>query len=245
MKPGQTALRRDVAKAVRAHSSDGAAGLVRNSFDIRDVVARARRAPNEPMETEEMNRKTISLATAACALALAAAAPGLAREAHRFPFDEIDANGDGYLDKAEIESHRDARFAAADTNGDGALSMDELAKARETRAEGRARHGGKRPAMSFEELDADGNGTISREEFEHARQRAGERFRARLEKRRAAMLERLDANGDGLLQKEEMAALAPEGMFARIDADGDGRISREEAARMGKGRFGRRHHGAD
>ncbi|WP_240698896.1 EF-hand domain-containing protein [Sphingomonas sp. AAP5] len=58
---------------------------------------------------------------------LAAGKGGKADPAKRFA--KLDANGDGTLDKAEIDAMLSRRFKRLDTNGDGLLSADERAAA--------------------------------------------------------------------------------------------------------------------
>ena len=65
---------------------------------------------------------------------LAAAKGGKGDPAKRFA--KLDTNGDGMLDKAEIDAMLTRRFQRLDTNGDGIASTDERAAA----------HGGKRAA---------------------------------------------------------------------------------------------------
>ena len=59
---------------------------------------------------------------------LAAPSAGKADPAKRFA--RLDRNGDGMLDKAEIDAMLDRRFARLDANGDGTLSAEERAGAR-------------------------------------------------------------------------------------------------------------------
>lgn len=58
---------------------------------------------------------------------LAAGKGGKADPAKRFA--KLDANGDGTLDKAEIDAMLSRRFRRLDTNGDGLISADERAAA--------------------------------------------------------------------------------------------------------------------
>ncbi len=59
---------------------------------------------------------------------LAAAKPGKGDPAKRFA--RLDGNGDGFLDKAEIDAMLAKRFKRLDTNGDGVVSAQERAAAR-------------------------------------------------------------------------------------------------------------------
>ena len=153
-------------------------------------------------------------------------APALAKGRMGTMFEKIDANGDGYIDRAEIQAARDARFAAADTNGDGALSSDEMKAARD---DAQSRHGQGRKGVSFSDIDTDGDGTISQAEFDAAKSKRAERVKDYRNKRGARMIERMDANGDGLIQKSELGGGFADRMFERLDADKDGRISKAEA----------------
>ena len=106
-------------------------------------------------------------------------------------FEELDANSDGKLTRAEIETHMQMRFEGADTDADGVLSKDELLarlkKGQSERAEKyvnhmldrhdangdgalsleemKARHDGK----MFGRMDADQDGAVTKQEFEEAR----------------------------------------------------------------------------
>ncbi|WP_010187352.1 EF-hand domain-containing protein [Sphingomonas sp. PAMC 26605] len=56
---------------------------------------------------------------------LAAAKPGKADPARRFA--KLDTNGDGSLDRSEIDAMLTRRFKRLDTNGDGVVSAEERA----------------------------------------------------------------------------------------------------------------------
>jgi Ca2+-binding EF-hand superfamily protein len=84
-------------------------------------------------------------------------------------FGEIDANNDGQLDQAEMNSHREQmraekrahaeeRWKAADKDGDGLISRDEAA-------------GMPRMSSHFDQLDANTDGRVSREEMRQSRER--------------------------------------------------------------------------
>lgn len=107
-------------------------------------------------------------------------------KSHRMSFEQLDADGNGEVTKAEMQAAAKARFADADANGDGALSRDEMLAAANARAEKRvdrmmermdANGDGKitpdeRPGMpdeKFDKIDADGSGGISKEEFAEMR----------------------------------------------------------------------------
>ena len=65
---------------------------------------------------------------------MAAAKSGRGDPARRFA--KIDQNGDGMLDKAEIDAMLTRRFKRQDTNGDGVLSADERAAAHARKTNG-------------------------------------------------------------------------------------------------------------
>ena len=80
-----------------------------------------------------MSAKTLIVAVAALAASGAAALPASAApDTGKMPlraailFNLIDRNGDGSIDKDELDAVRNAIFAAIDTNGDGKISKEEL-----------------------------------------------------------------------------------------------------------------------
>lgn len=105
-------------------------------------------------------------------------------------FQELDADGNGEITKAEMDAHRKARFSKADTNGDGKLSVEEMQARAQEHAKERAgkmleRHDAnkdgfltedelpkpRKAGKFFDRMDADGNGAISEEEFAQAKDR--------------------------------------------------------------------------
>ncbi len=104
-----------------------------------------------------------------------------------FPFEDIDANGDGQITQEEIAAHAAARFAAADTDGDGALSAEELIAQREQQRTERLQ---RRAEQMIERRDANKDGRLTADEMGP---RDGE-----------GMFARLDANDDGVITKEEI-----------------------------------------
>ncbi len=114
------------------------------------------------------------------------------REHAPISFQELDANGDGQVTKAEMEAHRAQKFTKADTDGDGKLSVQEMQAAAQAQANARAaamfeRHDAnkdgfltddelpkpRRADKMFDRIDADGNGSLSEEEFADAKDRMG------------------------------------------------------------------------
>lgn len=134
-------------------------------------------------------------------------------------FKKADANGDGYVTKAEADNAREAMKA----------------KFAERRAERRDEH--------FAKLDADKNGQLSKDEFAAPRERAeGKDGKHRGHRggwgrhgggMRGGMMggqawfDRADANKDGKVSLAE-ASSGPLAMFDRVDTNKDGSISPEE-----------------
>lgn len=149
--------------------------------------------------------------TLIAALALSAAATPLLAEDGPGPgggerggqfFEMLDADDDGQVTQAEIDTQRSERFAEVDADGDGAVTKEEFT----TRAAARATE---RAEAMFERLDADGDGALSRDTLE-----AGE-GRGPLAGR---LFARLDTDGDGAVAREEFDAA----MERRADMRGRG-----------------------
>jgi len=102
----------------------------------------------------------------------------------------IDADGDGYVSRAEAQGHPRllADFEKADTNADGRLDAAEMNAHRDrVRVEKRAR-----AEQRWKAADVDGDGALSRAEAEASMPRVAERF------------EQVDADGDGRVSRDEM-----------------------------------------
>ena len=128
--------------------------------------------------------------------------------------ERLDRNGDGVIDKEELEGagRIGRRIGGADTNGDGIITREEL-----DGLLGGGQQGGGNGGNG-------GNG-----DGERPRRRGGA-------DRVKELIERLDRNGNGVIDKDEL----PEGWGERIgpaDANGDGVITPEELeGLMGGGR---------
>lgn len=140
----------------------------------------------------------------------------------------LDANGDGFVDRAEAAAfpRLAARFDELDKNHDGRLDKDELPRREQER-----RHGGRDGHAALQRLDADKDGRISRAE-------------AAADPAFAARFDRLDLNKDGFVDRadhELAASQRRDAWFKAADTDGDGTLSRAEfdaAAGQWEGRRG-------
>lgn len=104
---------------------------------------------------------------------------------------QLDANGDGVLDRSEVPPRMKERFEQIDEDGDGKLTRDELAKAA-PRGAGARRPDRNAPANPFLRLlDADGDGELFSQEIAEA----------------PRALSTLDKNGDGNVDRQELSAL--------------------------------------
>lgn len=110
---------------------------------------------------------------------------GMRGQDMRPSFEELDADGDGQITRAEMQAHRQARFEAADTDGDGKLSPAEM----EARAMARVQA---RVAAMVERLDSDGDGLLSVDEMP-------------ARKGMARLFDMVDADDSGAITAEEMA----------------------------------------
>ncbi len=133
------------------------------------------------------------LGVTATAIAMAVTVPVVAKGKMGARFDQMDTNGDGFIDKAEIAAARDARFAESDTNGDGALDDAELAAQSQKRDADRKASSKDRRAKMISRLDANNDGKLQKEEMGGGRMER--------------MMSRLDADGDGRISKEEASKM--------------------------------------
>ncbi|MCB1884735.1 MAG: hypothetical protein KDG89_12200 [Geminicoccaceae bacterium] len=97
-------------------------------------------------------------------------------------FDEVDANGDGKVERAEMDAFVKKDLRDNDGNGDGSLTLAEFQSLWLERT---------KPLMvrGFQFLDADGDGNVTGAEMEKP---AGRAF------------DRLDRNGDGAVAEDEI-----------------------------------------
>lgn len=163
-----------------------------------------------------MTRKTlITLAVlAAFSAGSAMAAVQASDTATRASRVALDANGDGFVDRAEAagKPRLAQRFAQLDRNADGRLSKEEM-PARGSHG----KHGGGRAMM--EQVDTDKDSRISRAEANAAGGKLAENFA------------RMDVNKDGYIDaadRQQRARERADAWFEAADTDGNGQISRAE-----------------
>jgi Ca2+-binding EF-hand superfamily protein len=238
---------------------------------VQDV---AMEIPPTDLRSNRMNKLLIGGSLAAIlAAGVAVAAPSLPgskdpvsivemkqRTAERFK--ALDANGDGSVTKAEMDSARGkwagkrgehaghARgelFGRADTDKNGIVTRAEFDAAIAQHAA--HREGGRHAMMSdadrearagemFKRLDADGNGSVSKAEAEAAQARFQQRGEAR-DERRDDRFAKLDSDGNGAVSLAEFNARDAE-RIDRLDANHDGQITPDELA-AGRAAFRAKH----
>jgi Ca2+-binding EF-hand superfamily protein len=128
--------------------------------------------------------KRILIAAAVAAVAAIPLAGTLAERGsgHKGKFEQIDADKNGKIEKAEAQTFVDDKFAAADLNKDGKLSRAELEAAVSKRI-------AKQVDRRLKHMDANGDGMIS---IEEAHAKGEQRFA------------KMDKNSDGTLEKGEI-----------------------------------------
>lgn len=174
-----------------------------------------------------------ALALSAVAIPALAWAPGSAEGGPRGnPMKMADANNDGIITRAEVQTASTTGFAKMDVNKDGKLDQTD-------RDAGHAQ----RRAEMFAKIDVDNNGSITRAEWEAADAARAEKRADRAEMRGEGggkhgrghhgkrgggdMMKAADTNKDGSISAAEFqtGALA---MFTRADANSDGQVTSAE-----------------
>ena len=144
------------------------------------------------------------------------------------PFEKLDSNGDGSLDKTEISSMAEKLsemrgesvdagqiISKLDSDGDGLVNQEEFEAGR-PQGPPSGMMGGGMPGSAarglldeFEEMDSDGDGLLDETEFgsmtEMLSGMTGESIDA------GRIISKLDTDGDGLVSQEEFEAGRPQG----------------------------------
>jgi EF hand len=94
---------------------------------------------------------------------------------------DVDADKNGSVTQAEMDTFRTAKVAAADTSKDGAINLDEFSVAYNELMRARM-------VDAFQNFDDDGNGSITVPE---------------LDARFGSIVAKMDRNGDGALSKDD------------------------------------------
>lgn len=158
---------------------------------------------------KHMNMLAVAFAVALAPAAVSAQGPatGKARV-------QVDANRDGFIDRAEAAKmpRLAERFDQMDKNRDGRLGADE-------RPQRGMRHMRGAHGHWLQRADADKDGRISRAEAQAIQARAADHF------------DKMDFNRDGFIDRSDMQARmaqARAAFFAGADDNRDGRLSRDE-----------------
>jgi Ca2+-binding EF-hand superfamily protein len=129
-------------------------------------------------------------------------------------FAKIDLNGDGSIDKTEIQSFSERisnqdgdtidiskMFAEIDTDSDGLISQDEFLAAKPPKPQGMGPGRPPDPEEMFNNMDVNGDGSIDKDEMK-------------------AFMEKMPARGGNAPDVDRI--------FSETDTDGDGMITKEE-----------------
>lgn len=100
-------------------------------------------------------------------------------------FEELDADGNGEISKAELAAQKAARFKAADTDGDGKLTAEEMQAMAQQRM-------AKRTQKMINRFDQDGDGALSESELPSGG-------------RHGDMFSKMDTDSSGGISQEEFA----------------------------------------
>lgn len=156
-----------------------------------------------------MFTKSLILGVAALAASTAATLPADAKPNNEVRetviFWLLDRNGDGQIDKAEVEALRATIFDAVDTDNDGKVSRDEFSEV--IGNTGRPRHMRGGPGSRSDGMEQRGDRHDGRR---------GER-----------MMDRLGFDATDGLNKSDFVGATPK-LFERADDDGSGTVSKSE-----------------
>jgi len=159
-------------------------------------------------------------------------------------FDELDKNGDGRLDSSERPQRkrghgdRHGGIERADADGDGRISRAELESAAAARAEAGGKPGGDGHSLldDFDAIDTNKDGHLVRGELRTWHERMRPQRAAEHAQRENEQFAEADLNRDGKLSRVEAEEKMPQvaKQFAWMDENRDGFLSREEAKPYGR-----------
>lgn len=154
-------------------------------------------------------------------------------------FDELDKNGDGRLDSSERPQRkrghgdRHGGIERADADGDGRISRAELESADAARGEIGGKRGdhGRSLLDDFDAIDSNKDGHLVRGELRAWHERMRPQRVAEHAQRANEKFAEADLNRDGKLSRVEVEEKMPHAaeQFAWMDENRDGFLSREEA----------------
>ena len=123
-------------------------------------------------------------------------------------FDQIDANHDGVITRAEVKAAHDAMFNAIDTNHDGYLTREEMAAHRKAQMDKMQQRMAASQASMFQAIDKNKDGVITLDEWNAFTppNRPDMSKRPDFKQRHADFFKKLDTNNDGKLTMAEFAA---------------------------------------
>ena len=114
-------------------------------------------------------------------------------------FEQADADNDGAVTQAEIDTFRDAQVQGADADSDGDLTLAEFERIWLTLTRNRM-------VDVFQALDEDGSGKVTK---------------AELDERVRDVVERLDRNDDGRIDRDDRGRRGRDGRRGRNRDRGD------------------------
>ena len=145
---------------------------------------------------------------------------------NRGRFDALDADEDGFIDQAELESDIEERMEQ---------KAARMAERMERYAERAMRDAERYEERILERLDRNGDGEVNEDDFDFDFdfnfEFDEEGFEKRMQEHRARALKKLDSDGDGVVSREEFAARHNK-HFDEMDKDENGTLSADELEGM-------------
>lgn len=153
---------------------------------------------------------------------------------NRGRFDALDADEDGFIDLAELESDLGGRMAERTERW-----AERMAERMERHGERMERLGERMERLGEEalaDLDTNGDGEITEEDFgfsfdfdfkDFNFEFDGEKFEEHMQAQRQRALKKLDKDGNGVVSREEFAARQNK-RFDELDKDDSGTLSADE-----------------